>query len=105
MVLGGGGFIGSHLVNRLLNCGHSVRSFDRSYDERICPEGIDYITGDFNDLDTLGKVLDDIDIIFHLISTTNPAISNQDPAADVSSNLVGTIKLLELMRDKEINRI
>ena len=105
LVLGGGGFIGSHLVRRLLNCGHSVRSFDRSYNERICLKGIDYITGDFNDLDALENVLNDIDIVFHLISTTNPTISNQDPAADVSSNLVGTIKLLELMRDKKINRI
>jgi len=105
LVLGGGGFIGSHLVNRLLNCGHSVRSFDRSYDKRICLEGIDYITGDFNDQNALANVLDDVDIVFHLISTTNPATSNLDPVADVSSNLVGTINLLELMRDKEINRI
>jgi UDP-glucose 4-epimerase len=96
LVLGGNGFIGSHLVDRLLSEGHVVQVFDRQperYRKRI--ERVVYHLQDFGNRAILSSVLTNIDIVFHLISTTVPKTSNDDPVFDVMSNVVETIFLLE----------
>jgi UDP-glucose 4-epimerase len=96
LILGGNGFIGSHLIDKLLLEGHHVRVFDK-YPERYRKplEKVDYKYGDFGNRGLLSESLNDIDIVFHLISTTLPKTSNDDPAFDVQSNVVETIFLLE----------
>jgi UDP-glucose 4-epimerase len=106
IVLGGNGFIGTHIVDNLLAKGHMVRVFDRlpeRFREPI-PE-VDYSLSDFDDVPMLAEALDGMDIVFHLISSTVPSTSNKDPVYDVSSNLVGTLKLLTLMKDAAVRRI
>src|SRR5688572_3096250 len=73
LVLGGAGFIGSHLVEGLAQAGHEVAVFDRPRE--------------FLDPDDLGRALPGVEAIFHLISTTLPKDSNDDPAADIQSNI------------------
>jgi UDP-glucose 4-epimerase len=96
LILGGNGFIGSHLVDRLLCEGHAVRVFDK-YEERYRRPlaDVDYRTGDFGNRGLLADALQDIDTVFHLISTTLPKTSNDDPAFDVQSNVIETLFLLE----------
>jgi UDP-glucose 4-epimerase len=106
LVLGGTGFIGSHVVDRLIVTKNEVRvfaSFAERYRQRL--SGVDYRYADFSDLPALAEALEGIDIVFHLISHTVPSSSNLDPVGDVQSNLVNTIKLLELMVAKKVNRI
>ena len=106
LVLGGNGFIGSHLVDHLLLGGNRVRVFSRNLNHlELSRVNLEYFSGDFSDIHTLARALEDIDIVFHLISTTVPATSNLDPVADISGNLVNTVKLLELMVQKKVARI
>jgi len=96
LVLGGNGFIGSHLVDRLLAEGHAVRVFDK-YEERYRRPlpNVDYRFGDFGNRGLLAEALQDIDVVVHLISTSLPKTSNDDPAYDVQSNVIESLFLLE----------
>jgi UDP-glucose 4-epimerase len=106
LILGGNGFIGSHLVDRLLADGHNVRVFDK-YEEhyRKPVAGVDYCVGDFGNRGMLSDALAGIDMVFHLISTTLPKTSNDDPAFDVQSNVIETIFLLEQCVAKKIRKV
>ncbi len=106
LVLGGNGFIGSHLLDRLFIFGHKVRVFDRQDELYRKPQSdIDYYMGDFGNRAVLANALKGVDIVFHLISTTVPKTSNDDPAFDVLSNVVETIFLLEQCVKEHIKKI
>lgn len=106
LVLGGCGFIGSHLVDSLLAAGHKVRVYDRSPELFRAPlPNVDYRFGDFSDSASLAEALEGVEVIYHLISTTVPSTSNLDPVADVQGNLINTLRLLQLMVQKNINKI
>jgi UDP-glucose 4-epimerase len=88
LVLGGCGFIGSHLVEGLLAAGHRVRVFDRAPELYRAPiTNVEYRFGDFADSMLLAEALDGVEVVYHLISTTVPSTSNLDPVADVQGNL------------------
>lgn len=99
LVLGGGGFIGSHIVDRLLDAGHSVGIFERPRVPRhraYSPtEPVEWIEGDFQNTALVREVVDGHEVVVHLVSTTLPKASNEDPAFDVLSNVIGTLRLLE----------
>lgn len=106
LVLGGCGFIGSHLVDDLLAAGHKVRVFDRAAElYRVPLANVDYRFGDFADSASLAEALEGIEVVYHLISTTVPSTSNLDPVGDIQSNLINTVRLLQLMVQKSIKRI
>lgn len=98
LVLGGKGFIGSHLVNALLDRGFLVRVFDRPsvalLQNEVRRSDVEWCDGDFASEADIGEVLLDCDICFHLVSTTLPKSSNADPIFDVETNLMGTLRLL-----------
>jgi UDP-glucose 4-epimerase len=106
LILGGNGFIGSHLVDRFLKNGHKVRIFDK-YEERYrkpLPD-VDYRFGDFGNRGLLAEALQGVDTVFHLISTSLPKTSNDDPAYDVQSNVIETLFLLEKCLEFGIKKI
>ena len=106
LVLGGNGFIGSHLVDRLLAEGHNVRVFDKYEEHYRKPlTEVDYRYGDFGNRGLLTEALTDMDVLVHLISTTLPKTSNDDPAFDVQSNVVETLFLLEQCITRKISKI
>lgn len=106
LVLGGNGFIGSHVVDHLLAAGHKVRVFDRVPERYRSPlRQVEYRPGRFDDTFQVAEALQGVDAVCHLISTTVPGTSNQDPVADVKNNLVNTLYLLEQMRKKGLHRI
>jgi UDP-glucose 4-epimerase len=109
LVLGGAGFIGSHLVEALLRAGHRVKLFDRPHLDRL-PEfsrrsDVEILTGDFLDPQTLGPGLRGTEVVFHLVSTTLPKTSNDNPMYDVETNVLGTLRLVELCRRLEVRKI
>lgn len=106
LVLGGNGFIGSHLVDRLLVEGHFVRVFDKNDEHYRKPlQQVDYSLGEFGNRGLLSEALTDIDIVVHLISTTLPKTSNDDPVFDVQSNVIETLFLLEQCVTKKIKKV
>ena len=106
LVVGGNGFIGSHVVDRLLIYGHSVRVFDRQPERYRAPlRGVDYCFGDFADRMALAKALSGVDAVYHLLSTTVPGTADLDPKTDVHDNLVGTINLLNSMQRLGASRL
>lgn len=106
LVLGGNGFIGSHLVDLLVQRGYRVRVFDRFPNRYQTPyPGVDYRIGHFSDATEIAEALQDIDVVFHLISMSVPSTSNLDPVADINGNLIGTVQLLQQMVKLGVRRI
>ncbi len=106
LIVGGNGFIGSHLAEGLRADGHAVRVLDpgAARDDTDWT-GIDYHRGLHTDAATLADALIGIDTVFHLASTTVPATSNRDPVHDVSTNLVGALGLIAALEATGIRRV
>src|SRR5690349_6775062 len=100
-VFGGGGFIGSTIVDRLLLDGHSIRVFERprvvEYRKFLSHECVEWMTGDLSSTSDINKAVEGADVVFHLVSTTLPKSSNEDPVYDVQSNVVASLQLLNAM--------
>ncbi|MDB5764012.1 MAG: hypothetical protein JWQ21_3007 [Herminiimonas sp.] len=102
LVIGGGGFIGSHLVNALLLQGRRVRVLELPHREPAKPipqhPSLEWVEGNFQNAGDIRQALHDVGTVFHLVSTTQPLSSNEDPAFDIQSNLVAAVGLLEQLR-------
>lgn len=108
-IFGGGGFIGSAIADRLLRDGHELRIFERPrvnvYREFSGNEKVTWITGDFMSAHDVGMAISGVDLVLHLVSTTLPKNSNDDPIYDVQSNLVSTLQLLNAMVAQHVRKI
>lgn len=109
-MLGGQGFIGTHLVNRLLEEGYIVRCFDRPHVEPLVSRHIgnpnfEYYEGDFASEADVDNALEGCDLCFHLISTTLPNSSNLDPIFDLESNVISTVRLLNCALKYKLKKI
>lgn len=108
LVIGGGGFIGSHLCESLLAGGHKVRVFDRPnarYLDILAQKGAEIIPGDFMDVDVAERALSNCDMGFHLVSATVPQTSNENPIYDIETNVLGTLRFLDVARRSSVKRI
>ncbi len=106
LLIGGSGFIGSHILDELLRHGAGVRVYARQPEQfRPTPPGVEFRLGAFHDTASLAEALVDVDVVFHLVSTTVPSTSTMDPVADIEGNLINSVRLLQLMRGAEVRRI
>ena len=97
LILGGNGFIGTHLTDALLKRGYLLKIFDRPNKSLLDSKStnVEIIEGDLaNEADVL-SALENTDICFHLISTVLPKSSNQEPIYDIETNLISTVKFLK----------
>ncbi len=99
LILGGGGFIGSHLTEKLLAGGYEVTIFDKvnfsKQNVSQFTENIKITEGDFNNGIDIKKSLRNIEYVYHLVSSTLPASSNDNPIFDAETNLISTLRLLK----------
>lgn len=109
VIFGGGGFIGSTIADRLLIDGHALRIFERP---RVQPyrifashESVEWIDGDLSSMHDIAHAVDGMDAVMHLVSTTLPKGSNDDPIYDVQSNVVASLQLLDAMVQKKVERV
>lgn len=94
LVIGGGGFIGAHLVSRLIAAGRRVTVVGRSEKPLyVLPDGAVYVSGDFNQLEVIDGLLDHHEEVVHLAYATVPNTSFDNPLADLLQNLPPTVQL------------
>lgn len=95
LVIGASGFIGRNLVLKLAESGIAVRALTRSGEIKVEHPLVEWIKGDMLDIGTLDRVLENVGSVVQLGTTTKPASSNANIPFDISSNLIGNIRLLE----------
>jgi UDP-glucose 4-epimerase len=113
VIFGGDGFIGRHLAAKLGSLqSNQVIIFDRFSSYQIgednffdAYQNIEIVTGDFFNRAEVSQVLDGTDIVFHLVSTTNPATSLNDPLIDVDTNIRSSIELFELCVKNKVGKV
>ena len=110
LVTGGAGFIGSHLVNRLLADGYAVRVLDnfatgrRSNLSEIESE-IELIEGDIQSYERVHNSVKGCDLVFHQAALPSVPRSVQDPLTSTAVNVTGTLNVLLASRDEGVRRV
>ncbi len=110
LVTGGGGFIGSHLVTRLLSLGHEVRVLDnfatgRRENLSDAKDRIDLVEGDLRDLDVVRRAVEGVACVFHQAALPSVARSVEDPLLTDAVNVTGTLHVLLAARDAGVRRV
>ena len=115
LVTGAGGFIGSHLVERLVRDGHRVRAFvhynsrnDRGNLELIDPavsREVEVLTGDIADPFSVRHATRGVQVIYHLSSLIAIPYSYVAPQSYVQTNVLGAINVLQAARDEGVERV
>jgi UDP-glucose 4-epimerase len=105
LVLGGGGFIGTHLCRGLAQWGARVHGFGRppAYPDAL--RGIRWTTAEFGDRAALARAIEGSEIVFHVLGGTTPESSNKDPVADLQSCTLASLEMLEICRISNIRKI
>jgi len=97
LVTGGAGFIGSNLVDLLLQQDYEVRVIDNLSTGKIknVPKGVEFIKGDITDENIIKTSLKDIEIVYHFAAQASVVISMKNPILDAEVNTLATLKLLK----------
>lgn len=115
LVTGAGGFIGSHLTERLIDLGAHVKGFVR-YNSRndwglleIIPphklDSLEIVSGDLTDSDAVKSAVKDVDVIFHLGSLISIPYSYDRPRDTIENNILSTMNVLSGARDLGVEKI
>lgn len=110
MVLGGAGFIGSHLVDRLVKDGHDVTVVDNLSTgslDNLEIEKISFINTDISKRVSFPRTVahKDFDYIYHLAAQINLRDSIKDPVHDAKTNIMGSLNVIELAKEKKAKLI
>jgi UDP-glucose 4-epimerase len=95
LITGGGGFLGYHLTHSLLERGYSVICLDIQRPQWLENLPVEFVKGDFSATHLTTDILERCDVVYHMACTTLPQTSNNDPDFDVSSNVLGAVRMLE----------
>jgi UDP-glucose 4-epimerase len=110
LVTGGAGFIGSHLVRRLLNEGNTVRVLDdlstgKKENLEGITSGIELIVGDISQPGELGPVVRGCNMVFHLAAVASVPQTVKEPIRSAEVNEMGTLRVLEASRQAGVKRV
>jgi len=110
LITGGAGFIGSHLVDALVENGAEVTVLDiKSIDEAANLsnqlEKINYIEGDICDKESMNKVCEDKHYVIHLAAVVSVPVSVKDPAGTHEVNVNGTLNVFEAAKNNGVKRV
>jgi UDP-N-acetylglucosamine/UDP-N-acetyl-alpha-D-glucosaminouronate 4-epimerase len=107
LVTGGAGFIGSHLVDALVERGHSVRVLDDLFSGQRANvnSGSEFVTGSVADPDVMSSAVEGVEVVFHQAAHRAVLRSVQDPLATDTANVHGTLTVLKAAVDAGVRRI
>src|SRR5260370_11277796 len=107
LVTGGAGFVGSHLVDKLVLAGHEVRIYD-SLDRQVhgnsaapnVPPHAELVVADVCDRSALRKALEGVEIIFHMAAQVGVGQSMYEVTRYVAANSLGAATLLDIVANE-----
>ena len=107
LVVGGNGFLGSHLVDALAaQEGTFIRAFDMfGNGEHWKASGVEAFDGNFLNTDDIARAVSGMDVVVHMLSTTDPATAENDPTLDVRTNIQGSIDLFRACVDAGVGHV
>ena len=110
LVTGGGGFIGSHLVERLVRDGHRVRvidNFTTGHRRNLAPfmDDIELVEGDLQSYERASAAVRGCEIVLHQAAMPSVPRSVQDPLTSNAANVIGTLNVLLAARDSGARRV
>jgi len=106
LVTGGAGFIGSHLVDKLLEAGVEVFVYDLPVAKHTAPQNeASFISGSILDMESLQVAMVGIDAVYHLAAIADVKDVYDDPTYAESVNVRGTINVLEAARRSKVPRV
>lgn len=113
LVTGAGGFIGSHLTERLVELGATTRALVHYnalgtwgwLDQSAVREHVEVIAGDVSDRDSVHQAVRGVEIVFHLAALIAIPYSYHAPASYVRTNVEGTLNVLQAARDLGVERV
>ncbi len=100
-VTGGSGFIGSHVVDALVEAGHEVSVLDRLQPQRL---GVEHRAVDLMDGEAMKDAVAGLDVLFHLAAYADVNDVARDPAGAVDTNIGGTLRALEAAKANSLKR-
>jgi NAD dependent epimerase/dehydratase len=114
-VTGADGFIGSHLVERLIKLGHDVKAFTfynfrgskghlDNLDEKLL-KNLNIVSGDIRDYNFMEKQIRGYDIVYHLAALISIPYSYYSPKSYIDTNIIGTYNVLESSKKNNISKI
>ena len=110
LVTGGGGFIGSHLVEALVDRGRQVRVLDNFATGRrgnlaAVADRIELVEGDLRDVETCRRAAEGVEVVFHQAALGSVPRSMKDPATTFAVNVAGTANVFAAARDAGVGRL
>jgi len=114
-VTGSEGFIGSHLVEKLVSNGHKVKALvlynDHNkygwldYSEKAIKKNIDFVLGDVRDYDFINNQLKNIDVVFHLAALIGIPYSYVSPFSYLKTNVEGSMNIFKGSLNNSVKKI
>src|SRR3954453_8755275 len=110
LITGGGGFIGSHLVDHFITAGHEVRVLDnfatgRRENLRHLIDDFELIEGDIQSYERVHNAVRGCEVVLHQAALPSVPRSLQDPLTSNASNVIGTLNVLLAARDSGVRRV
>ena len=111
LVTGGAGFIGSHVVDRLVTEGYKVRVLDNlssgklsNIDDHIKSRKLSFVEGDIRDSKIVKESLVNVDTVIHMAALVSVPFSIENPNSTFDINLLGTLNMLRSSAQKHVKK-
>tara|TARA_Y100000768_G_scaffold123265_1_gene91196 strand:+ start:3781 stop:4653 length:873 start_codon:yes stop_codon:yes gene_type:complete len=95
LVIGGSGFIGSHIADELSSRDYDVTIFDKEYSQWI-QENQNMIKGNLSDIDMLENQISNTDVVYHMAGVADIAEAEEDPMTTITNNIIGSSAVMNL---------
>src|SRR5688572_11155261 len=108
LVTGGAGYVGSHAAKLLAREGHKVVVYDNfSYGHLEAAQGLPVVRGELSDRTLLAQTLreNQVEAVMHFAAFALVGESVTNPEKYYENNIVGSLRLLQAMRDASVNKI